>query len=124
MSEQWKNWNQQIIDEFRANGGKVGGRFEGANLLILRTAGVSRISGITRVVFVWYSPNPGALATISTHFASYSAPVISSAVTGTVSAPTSTSNFGFALRLWYQAGLVGRPALEATTTIEPSSSGK
>jgi deazaflavin-dependent oxidoreductase (nitroreductase family) len=39
MSEQWKNWNQQIIDEFRANGGKVGGQFAGANLLILRTIG-------------------------------------------------------------------------------------
>jgi deazaflavin-dependent oxidoreductase (nitroreductase family) len=39
MTEQWKNWNQQIIDEFRANGGKVGGQFAGANLLILRTIG-------------------------------------------------------------------------------------
>jgi deazaflavin-dependent oxidoreductase (nitroreductase family) len=39
MSEQWKNWNQQIIDEFRANDGRVGGRFAGANLLILRTIG-------------------------------------------------------------------------------------
>jgi len=39
MSEQWKNWNQQIIDEFRANDGKVGGQFAGANLLILRTIG-------------------------------------------------------------------------------------
>jgi hypothetical protein len=26
------NWNQQIIEEFRANGGKVGGYFEGAQL--------------------------------------------------------------------------------------------
>ena len=39
MSEQWKNWNQQVIDEFRANDGKVGGQFAGANLLILRTIG-------------------------------------------------------------------------------------
>ena len=39
MSEQWKNSNQQIIDEFRANGGKVGGQFARANLLILRTIG-------------------------------------------------------------------------------------
>ena len=39
MTEQWKSWNQQIIDEFRANDGKVGGRFAGANLLILRTIG-------------------------------------------------------------------------------------
>ena len=39
MTEQWKSWNQQIIDEFRANDGKVGGRFAGATLLILRTVG-------------------------------------------------------------------------------------
>jgi deazaflavin-dependent oxidoreductase (nitroreductase family) len=39
MSDQWNDWNQQIIDEFRANGGKVGGQFAGADLLILRTIG-------------------------------------------------------------------------------------
>ncbi len=33
------NWNQQIIDEFRANDGKVGGRFEGKTLLLLHTTG-------------------------------------------------------------------------------------
>jgi deazaflavin-dependent oxidoreductase (nitroreductase family) len=34
-----KNWNQGIIDEFRANGGKVGGQFAGAPLLLLTTTG-------------------------------------------------------------------------------------
>lgn len=33
------NWNQGIIDEFRANDGKVGGRFEGKTLLLLHTTG-------------------------------------------------------------------------------------
>ena len=33
------NWNQTIIDEFRANDGKVGGRFEGKTLLLLHTTG-------------------------------------------------------------------------------------
>ena len=33
------NWNQKIIDEFRANGGEVGGQFEGAPLLLLHTTG-------------------------------------------------------------------------------------
>jgi deazaflavin-dependent oxidoreductase (nitroreductase family) len=33
------NWNQQIIDEFRANDGVVGGRFEGKTLLLLHTTG-------------------------------------------------------------------------------------
>jgi deazaflavin-dependent oxidoreductase (nitroreductase family) len=32
-------WNQQIIDEFRANGGQVGGDFAGAPLLLLHTVG-------------------------------------------------------------------------------------
>jgi deazaflavin-dependent oxidoreductase (nitroreductase family) len=32
--------NRQVIEEFRANGGKVGGRFEGAPLLLLTTIGV------------------------------------------------------------------------------------
>lgn len=35
----FNDWNAQIIQEFRANGGKVGGQFEGAPLLILHTTG-------------------------------------------------------------------------------------
>ena len=31
--------NTQIVDEFRANGGKVGGMFEGKNVLLLTTIG-------------------------------------------------------------------------------------
>ena len=31
--------NKRIIDEFRANGGKVGGPFEGKSLLLLHTVG-------------------------------------------------------------------------------------
>jgi deazaflavin-dependent oxidoreductase (nitroreductase family) len=30
-------WNEKIIAEFRANGGKVGGRFEGAPMLLLHS---------------------------------------------------------------------------------------
>lgn len=33
------DWNATVIDEFRANGGKVGGNFEGAPLLLLHTTG-------------------------------------------------------------------------------------
>lgn len=33
------DWNKQIIEEFYANGGKVGGQFAGANLLLLHTLG-------------------------------------------------------------------------------------
>ncbi|OBK80239.1 nitroreductase family deazaflavin-dependent oxidoreductase [Mycobacterium sp. 1164985.4] len=35
----FKEFNEAIVDEFRANGGKVGGPFEGANLLLLHTTG-------------------------------------------------------------------------------------
>jgi deazaflavin-dependent oxidoreductase (nitroreductase family) len=33
------DWNKHIIEEFHANGGKVGGQFAGANLLLLHTLG-------------------------------------------------------------------------------------
>jgi len=33
------DWNKTIIEEFRANGGKVGGYFAGASLLLLHTTG-------------------------------------------------------------------------------------
>jgi deazaflavin-dependent oxidoreductase (nitroreductase family) len=40
------DWNVAIIAEFRANGGKVGGPFEGADLLLLTTTGAK--SGVAR----------------------------------------------------------------------------
>jgi len=33
------DWNTKIIEEFRANGGQVGGQFAGAPLLLLTTTG-------------------------------------------------------------------------------------
>jgi deazaflavin-dependent oxidoreductase (nitroreductase family) len=59
------DWNQQIIDEFRANGGKVGGQFEGALLLILHTIGAK--SGAERVQPLMYQDLGGPIAI----FASY-----------------------------------------------------
>jgi deazaflavin-dependent oxidoreductase (nitroreductase family) len=41
------DFNTTVIDEFRANGGKVGGNFEGAPLLLLHTRGAR--SGEPRV---------------------------------------------------------------------------
>lgn len=46
------DWNRHIIEEFRANGGKVGGDFEGAPLLLLHTTGAK--SGQDRVNPVMY----------------------------------------------------------------------
>jgi deazaflavin-dependent oxidoreductase (nitroreductase family) len=46
------DFNQQIIDEFRANDGKVGGPFEGAPMVLLHTIGAK--SGQERVNPVVY----------------------------------------------------------------------
>ncbi len=43
----FKAFNDGIVEEFRANDGKVGGPFEGATLLILHTTGAK--SGQTRL---------------------------------------------------------------------------
>ena len=39
MSDEMNDWNQQIIAEFRANGGKVGGPFEGAPMVLVTHKG-------------------------------------------------------------------------------------
>jgi deazaflavin-dependent oxidoreductase (nitroreductase family) len=41
------DWNAKVIEEFRANGGKVGGYFENMTLLLLHTTGAK--SGQPRV---------------------------------------------------------------------------
>ena len=46
------DWNTGIIEEFRANEGRVGGNFEGAPLLLLHTTGAK--SGQERVNPVMY----------------------------------------------------------------------
>lgn len=46
------DFNRAIIDEFRANAGNVGGRFEGAPLLLLKTTGAK--SGEQRITPVMY----------------------------------------------------------------------
>lgn len=51
-SNEINDWNTQIIEEFRANDGKVGGNFEGAPLLLLHTTGAR--SGVERVSPVMY----------------------------------------------------------------------
>jgi len=46
------DWNTKIIEEFRANDGKVGGPFQGAPLLLLHTTGAK--SGREHVTPVMY----------------------------------------------------------------------
>jgi deazaflavin-dependent oxidoreductase (nitroreductase family) len=52
-------WNAKIIEEFRANEGKVGGPFEGAPVLLLRTTGAR--SGVERTNPVVYLEDGGHL---------------------------------------------------------------
>jgi deazaflavin-dependent oxidoreductase (nitroreductase family) len=40
-------WNKQVIEEFRANGGQVGGMFEGGPMVIVHTTGAK--SGAERL---------------------------------------------------------------------------
>ena len=54
------DWNSKIIEEFRANDGKVGGPFEGAPLLLLHTVGAR--TGQPRVNPMMYRPVPGGYA--------------------------------------------------------------
>lgn len=49
----YNDWNKGVIEEFRANGGKVGGRYEGWDLLLLHTTGAR--SGQPRVNPVVYT---------------------------------------------------------------------
>lgn len=53
------DWNARIIAEFRANEGRVGGRFEGAPLLLLHTTGAR--SGAERVNPMMYLEEDGRL---------------------------------------------------------------
>ena len=48
----YDDWNAGIIKEFRENGGKVGGQFEGAPLLILHSTGAK--TGRERVNPIMY----------------------------------------------------------------------
>jgi len=49
------DWNTGVIEEFRANAGRVGGPFEGAPLLLLHTTGAK--SGEGRINPLMYLPH-------------------------------------------------------------------
>ena len=58
-----KSFNEQIIDEFRANGGKVGGPFEGAPMVLLTTTGAK--SGRERTTPLVYTSDGERLVIIA-----------------------------------------------------------
>jgi len=55
MSETAAEYNAKVIDEFRANEGRVGGIWEGTPLLLLHHTGAK--SGVSRVIPVGYLPD-------------------------------------------------------------------
>jgi deazaflavin-dependent oxidoreductase (nitroreductase family) len=57
------DWNKAIIEEFRANGGQVGGNFAGRPLLLLHTKGAK--SGEERVNPVAYTKDGDKLVVIA-----------------------------------------------------------
>ena len=69
------DFNTQIIEEFRANAGKVGGMFEGTDLLLLTTTG-AKTGRQTTAPLAWYAEGDrlhvfGSKAGADTHPAWY-----------------------------------------------------
>jgi deazaflavin-dependent oxidoreductase (nitroreductase family) len=64
MSESVSPWNREIVDEFRSNGGNVGGNFNGAPLLLLHTIGAR--AGNERVNPLMYQDLGGPVAVFAT----------------------------------------------------------
>lgn len=61
--DQWLALNAKVIDEFRANGGQCGGRWEGNPMLLLTTTGAR--SGQERVSPITYTEHGGRLVVIA-----------------------------------------------------------
>lgn len=57
MTDDRRSWNEKIIDEFRANEGRVGGNFAGSPLLLLHTTGAK--SGKERINPMMYLREDG-----------------------------------------------------------------
>lgn len=57
------NWNDNIIEQFHENDGKVGGPFEGAHLLLLTTTGAK--TGEARVAPMMYFAEPDGIYVIA-----------------------------------------------------------
>jgi deazaflavin-dependent oxidoreductase (nitroreductase family) len=56
------DWNQQVIEEFRANHGQVGGQFEGAPMVLVHHRG--RKSGASYVTPLMYQADESDPATV------------------------------------------------------------
>lgn len=59
----YETWNRQVIEEFRANAGKVGGQYESIPLLLLHTTGAK--SGQQRINPLAYTTDGERLVIIA-----------------------------------------------------------
>jgi len=59
----FNDWNKQVIDDFRANGGKVGGMFAGASMILVHHIGAK--SGTERVSPMVYFPDGDRLLIVA-----------------------------------------------------------
>ena len=57
------DWNRKVIDEFRANEGKVGGQFAGAPMILVHHFGAK--SGVERVSPMVYFPDGDRLLIVA-----------------------------------------------------------
>jgi deazaflavin-dependent oxidoreductase (nitroreductase family) len=62
-ADEYRNFNDNLIKEFRANGGKVSGMFEGSPLLLLTTSGAK--SGEPRIAPLAYTRDNGRYVIIA-----------------------------------------------------------
>ena len=67
-----KSFNTALVEEFRANGGKVAGKYEGANLLLLTTTGAK--TGQPRTTPLAYFRFDGKLIIVGSSWGAQSHP--------------------------------------------------
>jgi deazaflavin-dependent oxidoreductase (nitroreductase family) len=64
-SVDYADFNRRVIEEFRANEGKVGGMFEGANMVLMTTTGAK--SGQPRLNPVVFMPDGDRIVVIASN---------------------------------------------------------
>ena len=100
MSE-YNDWNQQVIAEFRANDGQVGGQFEGAPVVIMHHTG--RTSGTSYENPVMYLADESDPATIYVFASKAGAPTdpdwyLNMTAAGTATVEVGTETYDVAVR--------------------------
>ena len=56
----WNEWNREVVEEFRAAGGKGAGQFEGKPILLLHHVGAK--TGVKRIAPLYYQDVEGGYA--------------------------------------------------------------